>query len=114
MSKVIESFGWAIHGFRTVWKEEANFRIETGIAFVLVVVGMVLRFSAFEWIVLVGAIATVLAAEILNTAIEDLCNKVEPKFDPVIGKVKDIMAGFVLFTACAAVIFGLLLFTLHF
>ena len=103
-----------MHGFRTVWKEEVNFRIEAIIASVLVVMGVVLSFSLIEWIILLGATGAVLAAEILNTAVEDLCNKIEPKFDPAIGKVKDLMAGFVLFVAGGAVLIGVLLITYHF
>lgn len=103
-----------MHGFRTVWKEEKNFRIEAMIAGILIVGGAMIGLSLMEWIILLGATGAVLAAEILNTAVEDICNKIEPKFDPAIGKVKDIMAGFVLFTACAAVIIGLLLFAHHF
>lgn len=114
MNKLLESFGWAMNGFRTVWKEEKNFRIEAMIAGILVVMGAVFSFSLIEWIILLGATGAVLAAEILNTAVEDLCNKIEPKFDPTIGKVKDIMAGFVLFVAGCAVLIGVLLVTYHF
>ena len=47
-------------------------------------------------LVLVVATTTLLAAELLNTAIEDLCDFVEPRFDPRIGRIKDIAAAAVM------------------
>ena len=106
MHKFIKSFLWAINGLRTVWQEE--------VALVIALFAMWLRFSALEWILLFMCIAGVLAAEIINTAIEDLCDRVEYSHDPIIGKIKDTMAGFVLIVALFAVIVGLILFTGHF
>lgn len=49
--------------------------------------------------------------EIVNTAIEDICNKIEPNQNPVIGKIKDTMAGYVLVSSVAALIAGIILFS---
>ncbi len=105
------SFKWAINGIHTVWREEVNFRIEVAVAVAVVAVGIWLQFSRLEWIIIVGCILAVLAAEILNTAVEDLCNKVEPNTDLVIGKIKDIMGGFVLVVSLGAAIMGVILFS---
>ena len=72
------------------------------------------HFSFIETAFCVIAIIIVLCAEIINTAIEDLCNKVEPNQDPVIGKIKDIMATFVLLSVIGAVVLGYLVFRYHF
>lgn len=114
MQKVIKSFGWATNGIRTTWREEVNFRIEVLCAFGVVVAGAYLNFSKLEWAFIVGCITAVLAAEMVNTAIEDLCNKVEPNTDPVIGKIKDVMGGFVLIVVVGAVIIGAMVFSNHF
>ncbi|KKT81689.1 MAG: Undecaprenol kinase [Candidatus Azambacteria bacterium GW2011_GWA1_44_9] len=114
MNKLIKSFGWAMNGLRTVWREELSFRIELVIGLVLVVGAGILRFSIIEWVILLGCIGAVLSAEIVNTAIEDICNKIEPSFDPVIGKIKDTMAGYVLFTVVVTSIIGILLLINHF
>lgn len=114
MNKVIKSFGWAMSGLHTVWKEEMNFRIELVIGLILVVGAGMFRFSIIEWIVLLGCIGTVLSAEIINTAIEDLCDRIEPSFDPIIGKIKDTMAGLVLFIVVITSVIGILLLVNHF
>lgn len=110
MDKLIKSFGWAINGLRTVWREEVNFRIESSIAFLVLIAAYYLNFSLLEWIFIIGCIGAVLAAEMLNTAVEDLCNKVEPNTDPIIGKIKDVMGGFVLVVSVVALMIGLIIF----
>lgn len=107
----MNSFGWAMNGIRTVWREEVNFRIEISIGILVVLFGIYLRLLVLEWMIIAACIGAVLAAEILNTAIEDLCNKVEPNTDPVIGKIKDIMGGLVLVVSITSVVIGLLIFT---
>ena len=114
MSKFIKSCGWAMHGLRTVWQEEVNFRIEVGISLAVIALGIYLKFLTLEWIIVIACIGAVLGAEIVNTAVEDLCNKVEPNHDPLIGKVKDMMGGFVLLVAFVAGAIGVLLFSGYF
>lgn len=114
MNKLIKSFGWAMNGLRTVWREEVNFRIEVGVATTVVLFGVRLDFSVPEWIIIIGCIGAVLSAEMVNTAIEDLCNKVEPKADPAIKKIKDVMGGFVLVVCLASVSIGLVIFSNYF
>ena len=114
MIKLINSFGWAMNGLLTVWREEVNFRIETAIAIVVIGGGVYLNFTKLEWAFILVCISAVLSAEILNTAVEDLCNKIEPNTDPVIGKIKDMMSGFVLVVCITSAIIGAMVFTNHF
>lgn len=108
--RFLKSFGWAAHGFKTVLKEELNFRVQVAVAVLVIVAGFIRCLSALEWALLVFAIALVLMAEMVNTAVEDICDKVQPNHDAVIGKVKDIMAGYVLLSAVAATVIGVLVF----
>ncbi|HAT68462.1 MAG: hypothetical protein A2481_03350 [Candidatus Yonathbacteria bacterium RIFOXYC2_FULL_47_9] len=114
MQKVINSFRWATNGIRTTWREEVNFRIEILCAFGVVVAGVYLNFSKLEWAFIAACITAVLAAEMVNTAVEDLCNKVESNTDTLIGKIKDVMGGFVLIVVAGASIIGLMVFSNHF
>lgn len=110
MIKLIRSFGWAINGLRTTWREEVNFRIEVVIAVIVLCSAYYLNFLMRDLTIIIGCIGAVLSAEILNTAVEDLCNKVEPNVDPVIGKVKDIMGGFVLLVCFMSATVGIVIF----
>lgn len=110
MAKLKQSFKWAMNGLKTVWKEERNFRIEVIIAIVVLLIGVIDGLTAIKWAFVFIAITLVLSAEIINTAIEDICNRIEPKHDPIIGKIKDIMAGFVLVASIGAVLIGFVVF----
>ena len=111
---LVKSVGYAFRGLTSVWKEEINFRIEIFCAGLDLLASWFFHFSYIEVAILVLVIVVILAGEIVNTAIEDLCDKVEPRQDILIGKVKDIMAGFVLVGALGAVLIGLVVFTFHF
>lgn len=113
MKKLIKSLQWAVSGIATTWKEEVNFRIELLFGFGVLMLAKYLNFTVIEWIIIVGCIGAVLGAEMLNTAVEDLCDRVESAHDPKIGKVKDVMGGFVLIVAITAATIGLMVFLNH-
>jgi undecaprenol kinase len=110
MTKVIKSFGWAMNGLRTVWREEKNFKIGVMFAVIVIIAACIVGFPEWKWILLILIIGWVLMGEIVNTAVEDICNKIEPNQDPVIGKIKDTMAGYVLVSIVSAAIAGVILF----
>lgn len=114
MTKLVKSFQWATNGILITWREEVNFQIEILLGFGVVMLGKYLHFTKLEWIIIVGCIGAVLAAEMVNTAIEDLCNRVEPKYDSAIKKIKDIMGGFVLIIVITSVTVGLMVFSSYF
>ncbi|MCJ2077601.1 diacylglycerol kinase [Methylobacterium sp. E-016] len=62
-------------------------------------------------VALIGVLLLVIVAELLNTAIEKLCDHVTPTRHPDIGRVKDIGSAAVLGTLClAALVWGNALF----
>ena len=69
-----------------------------------------LKISLYEWYAIIIVIGMVLSAEAFNSAIEALMDHFNPGFHPVVGKVKDLAAGAVLFTAISAGIIGTIIF----
>lgn len=113
-NNMIKSFKDAINGLKTVGKEERNFKLLSIFAVAVLVVAFYFDFSPTEFIFIIFAITLVLSGEVVNTAIEDLCNRVESNQDPVIGKVKDMMAGFVLLLSAFSLLVGVFIFCNHF
>ena len=74
-------------------------KIHVGVAVLAVGFGFVLQISSVEWIAVIICIGLVFSAEMINTALEILVDKVSPQKDPVAGKIKDISAGAVLIAA---------------
>jgi diacylglycerol kinase len=107
---VKKSFECAVRGVRACVREERNFRIHTAAAFYVVAAGAYARLAPWQWAAVLLCIAAVLSAEIFNTAIERLADAVNPEWDRLIGKVKDLAAGGVLMLAIAAVFVGVSVF----
>jgi diacylglycerol kinase len=114
MTKILKSFLYAWNGLKTAWREEFNFRIEVIAAIVVIFCITYFSFSYIETAFCILAIMLVLGAEITNTIVEDLCNKIQPSQDPTIGKIKDMMAAFVLLCVLGAAALGLIIFIHHF
>jgi diacylglycerol kinase len=114
LQKTINSFVYALRGLRTTWKEEHNFRIEVWCSVILFFCLYYFQFTMIESVLCILAATIVLCAEIINTSIEDLCNKVEPQYDPVIGKIKDVTSAFVLVAVLGSILVGIFVFYSHF
>ena len=96
------SFVYAVRGVRECVKER-NFRFHLVAAVYVPVIARYFIHTSVWWAVLFITIGTVIAAEMVNTAVERLTDLVCPDRHPVAGAVKDITAGAVLVTALVAV-----------
>lgn len=110
MTRLFRSFKWASQGFIYCMKREKNFKLHCALAIFAVCLGFGLKISYIEWIMILVNIALVLAMEMINSAIEHLCNLVHPTSHPGVKIIKDVSAGAVLVVAVMAVICGSLVF----
>ncbi len=110
MKNINKSFAYALNGLKICFAGEPNFRIHIFFTIVALVFAMLFNISAFEWIATGFCIAFVISMEMLNTAIEKLCDVVHQDLHPGIKKVKDIAAGAVLVSAIFNFITGCLIF----
>ena len=105
----IASFGHAFRGWVYVMQTQHNARIHAVAAIFVFVLGAWLRVPARDWAVLILTIATVFAAEFVNTAIEAVVDLASPQKHPLAKVGKDVGAAAVLIAALAAVLIGLLI-----
>jgi diacylglycerol kinase len=110
MKKLIRRFGFALHGWRLFFRTEQNGQIQGVVALAVLVLGFVFRISATEWLVLMLCIGLVLGLEMLNSAVEKLCDHVHPQWHLQIKWVKDVTAGAVLWAALVSAIVGCIVF----
>lgn len=108
--KWLSPFKYAFAGIRSCFVSELNFRMHSLFAFIALLLSYVLTISAIEWIAVCFCIAFVVTIEILNTAVEKLCDIVHKEMHPGIKKVKDMAAGAVLVAAIFSVITGAVIF----
>jgi diacylglycerol kinase len=114
MIKTLKSFNYAVKGLISTWKEEPNFRIEVIVAVLVLFCMFYFSFTLAEIAFCILVITMVLTAEIVNTIIEDVCNKIEPNHDPFIEKIKDMSSAFVLLSTLGSLAIGIIVFYNHF
>ena len=110
MRKFLRGFKFAAHGVASVLKNEINFRFHTVMAIYVLFFAYIGKVSTAEFATLCGLIGQVLSLELVNSAIETLCDKITTEQDKLIGKAKDISAGAVLISAIFAAVAGLFIF----
>jgi diacylglycerol kinase (ATP) len=108
--KRIRSFYFAFRGIWFFFHSQHNAWIHAAAASVVVALGCMFRLSATEWCLIVLAIGWVWMAEMFNTALELLTDRISPEFHPLAEKTKDVAAGAVLVSAIGAAIMGLIVF----
>ena len=106
----IKSVTYAVKGFYLLLTTEHSIMVQLTISTLMCILGFYLKISAVEWMFQILAIGLVLTAESLNTAIEAICDYVQPNFDKKIGFIKDIAAGAVTFAALTAVVIGAIIY----
>ena len=107
-------FKAALDGLVAVFQSERNFKVHVFIFFLVLLFGFFFQIKTWEWMIVLFSSATVFSAEMFNTAIEDMCNYIEPKMDAKIGRIKDISAAAVLTCALISAVVGLLIFIPYF
>ena len=108
---LLESFNVAFEGIIHVLRTQRNMRLHFLIAAGVLVAALSFDVSRLELVVLLLAIAFVLIAEMVNTAIEAAVDVASTAFDPMAKLAKDIAAGAVLIAAINAVAVGYLVFS---
>ena len=105
----LQSFGHALRGLKVVFAEP-NTKIHLVAAAVAVVLGVYFQISVLEWVAVVFAIASVIGAEALNTAIEKTVDVASPEWQETAGQAKDAAAAGVLIFSIGAAAVGAIIF----
>jgi diacylglycerol kinase (ATP) len=108
---ILESFNYAFEGVIHVLRTQRNMRIHFLIAAAVLAVAVAIGVSKLELIALLLAIAFVLIAEMVNTAVEHTIDVATTSFDPMAKLAKDIGAGAVLIASVNAIAIGYLVFS---
>ena len=104
-----KGFLYAFRGMGKVIKEERNMRVHIAAALNELTFSPFLGVSKAEYAILLITSALVLSLESVNSAIENLCDRVTVEKDEHIKNTKDIAAGAVLICALFSVIIGIVI-----
>lgn len=88
--RVINATKYSMKGLKAAYLYEAAFRQEVWLSCILIPLGFFLGNGAIEKILLVGSVLLVLVAELLNSAVESVVDRVGSEYHELSGRAKDI------------------------
>lgn len=113
MKKFIQSrarsFKYAFAGWAYVLRTQQNTWIHAFFSIAVVIVGLWLSISRYDWVAILIAMTMVWVSEFLNTAMEAIVDLAVEEQHPLAKAGKDVGAAAVLITALTAVIVGILI-----
>lgn len=110
MKKFLKSFSYAFNGVRKAVRTERNMRFHMVAAFYVIIAAAVTKIPKLEWFVILFCFALVMGFELMNTALENLCDAAHPEKSSKIALAKDAAAGAVLVSAFISAVIGILIF----
>lgn len=104
IKRFFKSFGYSIDGLKYAYKYEQSMLIHVIATIAVITTNILLRVNTMTWLVTLLAIGMVLAAELINTAIEAVVDLVTLEIHPLAKIAKDCgsAATFVLAMMAAA------------
>ena len=97
LARIRAAFWHTIGGLREGLSSEAAIKQEVAVALIALPLSFFIATDLWTWVALIGSLLLLLAIEFLNTAIERLCNHVEPEKHDAIRVTKDLASAGVFF-----------------
>ncbi|PCF95100.1 diacylglycerol kinase [Vreelandella nigrificans] len=90
LTHLIHSTRYSWKGLKAAFRNEAAFRQEVVIAAVLLPLAWWLADTSVTWLLLVGSLFLVLIVELLNSAVENVVDRIGTEHHELSGRAKDI------------------------
>ncbi|TAH42957.1 MAG: diacylglycerol kinase family protein [Bacteroidetes bacterium] len=110
IKRTLKSISWALSGISFAFRTQFNFRFHIISAVIVLLLSILLKLSALEWCIVLFCIASVITAELLNTAHEVNTDLLSPDINDTAKHVKDLAAAAVLVVAIVSAIIGCIIF----
>lgn len=88
--RILKATVWSLQGLRAAWLHESSFRLEVYLFVVLAPLALWLGADGVERALLVGSMALVLSAELLNSAVEAVIERYGAEYHELAGRAKDM------------------------
>lgn len=100
--RILKATVWSLQGLRAAWMHESSFRLEVYLLVVMAPLALWLGQSGLERALMIGSCLLVLAAELLNSAIEAVIERYGPEHHELAGRAKDMGSAAVFLTLAMA------------
>ena len=110
LKRFFKSFSYSIDGLKYAYKYEQSMTIHLTMVCLVVILGLIVKLSFFEWLICLILFGLVVATELINTAIEAVVDLTCPYKHPLAKIAKDTASAAVFVFAFTALIAGLIIF----
>jgi diacylglycerol kinase (ATP) len=98
IARLIAATDYSIRGLKSTWQQEEGFRIEVCLAMFFIPLSFLIGQDLSHQLVLVFSCGLVLLAEIINSSIESIVDRVGTEHHPLSGQAKDMGSAAVFLT----------------
>ncbi|WP_256384911.1 diacylglycerol kinase [Photobacterium toruni] len=103
LKRIINATGYSIQGLKAAWINEAAFRQESILLVIMTIVSFFMPVTKIERLMMISSLFIVVIAELINSAVEAVVDRIGPEHHELSGRAKDIGSAAV-FVALALVV----------
>jgi diacylglycerol kinase (ATP) len=96
LARLIDATAYSAKGIRACWQNEAAFRQEVILFVVLLPLSLFVARSIEQWLLLMAPLLLLLIVELLNTAVENVVDRIGHELHDLSGRAKDMGSAAVL------------------
>lgn len=90
VKRILKAFSYSLDGFTAAFKSEAAFRQDLIVFVIFTALALCLDFALWEKALLISSLLLILFAELVNTAVETVVDRISPEYHKLSKKAKDI------------------------
>ena len=88
-TRVVKAFGYSFDGLKSAFIKEESFRLEAFACLILAVALIISPWPGWKKAAMLAVYMLIPLCELLNSAIEDICDMVSPEINPYVKSAKD-------------------------
>ena len=107
---VLDIIKYSLNGIYSYAKEGKSIIIYTACSIIEIILGFVYHINGLEWILIICILGFILSIELINTAIEKVCDAITTEYNPLIKIAKDCGSGATFVIFIVAIILNIIIF----
>lgn len=97
IERLIDASRYSMKGIAAAWRNEAAFRQEAALVIVLFPLSFFVAANPLQWLLLIIPLPILLITELLNSAIENVVDRIGDEYNELSGRAKDMGSAAVFF-----------------
>ena len=110
LKRFFNSFKYSLEGLAYAYKYEQSMFIHILVCVIVIIFGLLLKISYFEWLFCFLLFGLVMGTELINTSLEAVVDLVSPEKNPLAKIAKDTASAAVFVLSIVAFVSGILIF----